>query len=55
MYRGFNTVNNDFPSRENYNNLGVAKARKHDLKNQMQLKNKPRFYNPIKKLKIKAD
>lgn len=24
----FNTVNNDFPSRENYNNLGVAKTRK---------------------------
>ena len=23
----FNTVNNDFPSRENYNNLGVAKTR----------------------------
>lgn len=46
----FNTVNNDFPSRENYNNLGVAKTRKAlDLKepNAIEKASSERFLYPI--------
>lgn len=46
----FNTVNNDFPSRENYNNLGVAKTRKAlDLKepNEIEKASPERFLYPI--------
>lgn len=46
----FNTVNNDFPSRENYNNLGVAKTRKAlDLKEPNAIENASpeRFLYPI--------
>lgn len=46
----FNTVNNDFPSRENYNNLGVAKTRKAlDLKepNAIEKASPERFLYPI--------
>lgn len=46
----FNTVNNDFPSRENYNNLGVAKTRKAiDLKELsiIEKENPKRFLYPI--------
>ena len=46
----FNTVNNDFPSRENYNNLGVAKTRKAlDLKEPsiIEKENPKRFLYPI--------
>lgn len=46
----FNTVNNDFPSRENYNNLGVAKTRKAlDLKesNAIDKASPERFLYPI--------
>ncbi|WP_297516453.1 M48 family metalloprotease [Flavobacterium sp.] len=46
----FNTVNNDFPSRENYNNLGVAKTRKAlDLQepNTIEKASPERFLYPI--------
>lgn len=46
----FNTVNNDFPSRENYNNLGVAKTRKAlDLKEPIAIEkaSPERFLYPI--------
>ena len=46
----FNTVNNDFPSRENYNNLGVAKTRKAlDLKepNAIEKASPERFLYPL--------
>lgn len=46
----FNTVNNDFPSRENYNNLGVAKTQKSlDLKepNAIEKASPERFLYPI--------
>lgn len=46
----FNTVNNDFPSRENYNNLGVAKTRKAlDLKepNSIEKESPQRFLYPL--------
>lgn len=46
----FKTVNNDFPSRENYNNLGVAKTRKAlDLKEPNSIENESpqRFLYPL--------
>lgn len=46
----FNTVNNDFPSRENYNNLGIAKTRQAlDLKepNTIEKASPERFLYPI--------
>jgi tetratricopeptide (TPR) repeat protein len=46
----FNIVNNDFPSRENYNNLGVAKTRKAlDLKapSTIEKENPDRFLYPL--------
>lgn len=46
----FNTVNNDFPSRENYNNLGVARTRQAlDLKEPIiiEKENPKRFLYPI--------
>ncbi len=46
----FNTVNNDFPSRENYNNLGVAKTRKSLLlkvKTSEEYKFPDRFLYPL--------
>lgn len=46
----FNTVNNDFPSRENYNDLGVAKTRKAlDLKepNAIEKASPERFLYPL--------
>lgn len=46
----FKTVNNDFPSRENYNNLGVAKTRKAlDLKepNLIEKESPQRFLYPL--------
>lgn len=46
----FKTVNNDFPSRENYNNLGVAKTRKAlDLKdpNSIEKESPQRFLYPL--------
>jgi tetratricopeptide (TPR) repeat protein len=46
----FNTVNNDFPSRENYNNLGLAKTRQAlDLKepNTIEKLSQDRFLYPL--------